>query len=182
MAPNSKEVKFIMRKSSHKGRRLAAKIVASLCAYSGTLGLIGSPAEATAGSSIVEMPSSYCHAQYDNNGTTVNNSGMLTYSGTGTKSIYCPIDNRANPSDVDLVHIYGTEGTNGASSRACSCYPSLNTCSCSSAVNWSNSSGVVGTLTDTYEWNQGLETEFRFMLHTMTQNSTLAGMLVSASW
>lgn len=167
-----------MRTSNDRGKKWSAKIAAVACAYVGTLSLVGGAPEAAAGWR--DLPSSACHAQYDNNGTTVNNSGMLTYSGTGTKSIFCPIVGDASyqpAANPDTVVVYGNESTNGANSRACSCYAESFVCACSAATNWNNTlGGAVASGINTYEWGQGMQTEFRYLLHTLTQNSTLVGV------
>lgn len=169
-----------MSRSYIVGKKWAVKIAAAACAYGGTLGLVGGAAEADA--KIRELPSSICHAQYDNNGTNVNNSGLLSYTSTGTKSIYCPVaaDNGFSPASATGVSVYGFESTNGANSRVCSCYPTVNTCSCSGSVNWSNTTGgMVASGLSTSEWVQQPETEFRYVLHSLSENSSLAGMILT---
>jgi hypothetical protein len=163
-------------------KKTAATVFAGACAYGATLSAIGGFDQAGA-TTVREMPSSICHAQYDNNGTLVNNSGALTYTGTGTKSIYCPVvsDNAQWVPNIYGVSVWGQEGTDGASSRTCSCYLDPVVCSCSSGVSWVNNMGQVAAGLSVDEWSFNQREEFRYLLHIMTQNSSLVGMILVGS-
>jgi hypothetical protein len=112
-------------------------------AYAGTLGVMAGFGEADAGTR--EIPSSDCHAEFDDNGANLKNSGALTWLGTGTKNINCPIsgDSITPIANTTSVTVYGNEVTNNALSRTCMCTVNPIDCNCSSFINWSNNTGGV---------------------------------------
>jgi hypothetical protein len=167
-----------MKANNSAKQRLGAALLAGTCAYVAALGAMVGFEEA--GATLREIPSSICHAETDTVGTTLKNSGLMTYTGTGTRSIFCPYvsdDAQAAP-DVTGLAIHGVEGTDGAISRTCSCYLNPAACACSTGTHWSNNAGVVVQNLSASEWRQDRETEFAYLLHTLTANSVLAGMVI----
>lgn len=153
--------------------------LAGICAFAMTLVATAGFREAEAGYRTV--PSSDCHPATDNIGTTVNNSGVLSNSGASAVNIYCPLvsDSIVSRSNATTVTVYGQEGTNGANSRACACTLNPVTCWCDTASNWTNNlggdNGRLATLA-TGAWGTVPEQKFGYMLHSLTQNSSLAGV------
>src|SRR5581483_11951974 len=159
-----------MNKKNIMKRAVLGTICAGACAYAVTFGvMIGfGKAEATS-----IHPSSECHAATDDIGPTLQNAGGLTYTGTIVPfKIYCPAG--SGVFGGASVTVYGKEGVDGSNSRNCDCTlpPSPTSCSCALGTNWVNStSGVVASGLDTF----GLPREltFGYVLHIMSQNSTL---------
>jgi|GEM_PF-1964615 len=173
-----------MEKKSIIKRSLVGTLTAGTFAYAATFGLMVGFNQADAG--YRKVPSSECHAAYDDNGSSVNNSGVLTYTSTGTKAIYCPMisDQSLGMSNSVTLNVYGNEGTNGATSRTCMCLLNPISCSCSSPTSWTNNSGGisgrVAANVDTQSWVGAPEQKFGYVLHYLSQNSSLAGMEMSS--
>ena len=169
-----------MNKKNVARKAILGSILTSASAYAVAFGAMVGFGEADAGSR--QVPSSNCHAGFDDNGSTVNNSGALTYTGTGTKSIYCPMvsDNSVPMSSGVNLDVFGSEGTNGAISRTCECTVNPITCGCAPGTSWTNNSGGIdGLVADnvsTSAWAIAPAEKFGYILHTMTTNSSLAGM------
>jgi hypothetical protein len=171
-----------MNKKSIVKRTVLGALCTGACTYVVAFGVMVGFGEAKA---VSVHASSECHAAADDVGTVLQNSGVLTYTGFGypvtvpqtnpTIKIYCP----AGPGIFGgaSVTVYGSEGTDGSTSRNCDCALGTISCNCANPTGWVNSSSsVVATNLDTF----GLPREqtFGYVLHMMTHNSTLAGMLL----
>ena len=126
-------------------RRVAARLVTGACAY--VVALSTTAASGDAKASLQMMAPSACHADVDNFGTNLSNSGTLTYSGSASAGVYCPIVEGsyfATDNTTD-VHVFGSEGSvDGSSSRACECdVDTVLSCFCGTGVNWVNNDGEV---------------------------------------
>jgi hypothetical protein len=166
-----------MNKKSAIKRAILGALVTSGFAYALTLGvMVGFNKADAAGSR--EVPSSDCHAATDDLGSSLQNSGALTFTGAGTRSIYCPMVSQSGQgkSQVSSLNVYGNEGTDGSISRACMCDVNPITCACSNGTNWVNNSGVVANNIDTSVWGIAPAQKFGYLLHSLTTNSTISGM------
>ena len=153
-------------------------------AYALTFGVMVGFNEADAATNR-EVPSSDCHAATDDVGSSLQNSGALTFTGAGSRSIYCPVISGTgqSKSSVSSLSIYGSEGTDGSNSRTCMCTVNPITCSCSTGTNWVNNSGgiagVVAGSIDTSVWSIAPAQKFGYVLHSLTTNSAIVGMNVN---
>lgn len=174
----NREMEKKMQKAKSKMNKFAAILLSGVAAFAATLTALGNSDSADAAASMT-LPSSVCHAALDNNGANINNSGALTNTAAAATSIYCPVtEGIVTASAVDGVSVYGNESTNGANSRTCSCYLNPVQCLCSAATSWSNNQGVVASNLSVSEWSFNQTQEFSYILHSLTQNSTLAGMYI----
>jgi hypothetical protein len=152
-------------------------------AYAATLGLLVGLDDAAAASRAV--PSSDCHAEMDNVGSTLKNSGVLSNSAASSIWIYCPMMevDGIGLSNTDYVGIYGDEGVDGSSSRTCACLVNPISCFCSTHKNWVDNTdgidGLVATDLSTSSWGTAPEQKFGYVLHSLSQNSALAGMYLT---
>jgi hypothetical protein len=149
-----------------------------VAAYAVTFGVMVGFEEASAE---ITLPSSICHAGTDNIGSSLQNSGAMTYTGTGTLSIFCPVIEPYGVSltTIDYMNVYGSEGTDGSKSRACACTLDPVDCWCGNYKAWTNGNyGLVASNLDS-PWTIIPEQQFGYILHTLTQNSSLAGMWIS---
>ena len=151
--------------------------IIGLSAYAMTVAAFGFSANASA--SYREVHAGICHYRNDALGSSLDNRGELKNTGSTTREVYCPMvsDSTLSLTSVDSLTVYGHEGTNGATSRACSNYVAGPSFVCGTAKAWSNNNGVVAANVDVYEWNVNRrDTEFRYMRHDLTQNSSVYGM------
>jgi hypothetical protein len=170
------------KSAMNKTRTVKATVLGTLftstLTYAAALGVMAGFSEAQAR----DLPSSICHPELDNVGSTLTNSGYMTYTGTTSMAIYCPAvsDSALLISENVRMDVYGVESTDGASSRACECDVSPLACSCSPGTNWSNNAGGVGgkvaANVDTSTWDNNRATEFAYMKHTLKPNSSLVAM------
>jgi propanediol dehydratase large subunit len=161
---------------------LAKSFSTSIYAYALTLGvMVGFP---TAEATEALMPSSLCHAATDDVGTNLQNSGVLTNSGS-SRAIYCPLLENATQgkTNVGTITVYGNESTDGSSSKTCVCSVGPISCSCDTATAWvNNTGGVSGKVASGVShglWIVQPQTTFGYFLHQVTQNSSLAGVYVT---
>ena len=164
----------------NKNRNLTV-FVAGLCAYVATVAAFGLSENASA-TTIREVNAGVCHAATDDVGSTLKNQGSVTFTGTGIRSVYCPVvsDAAQYASAITNLRVHGREGTDGAASRACSSYPGIAAFYCSSPSSWSNNQGTVADVS-VAEWGDSRSTEYRYMRHDLTQNSEIYGMLTSGN-
>jgi hypothetical protein len=160
-------------------RTIGATVLTGLCAYAATVSaMVMNRADAFR----TEIPAVACQAAVDTVGSNLQIGGFANWFGTGTISVRCPVPKTTDSDPADpfaTLVIYGAEGTNGANSRACSCYPSSLVCNCPAVSNWATGPGIVVGSLNTGEWS-GSAVEFRYVVHNLTQNSALAGMTLDA--
>jgi hypothetical protein len=154
-------------------------VLTAASAYAITFGVMAGFGAAEANGR--ELPSSACHAATDDVGTALQNSGVMTYSGAGTKSIFCPMVSETGfQKSTATVRVFGNEGTDGASTKACACNVGPISCACSPSTIWVNNiGGVPGQVVaniNTGAWAAGPAFNFGYILHTLTSNSSLAAM------
>jgi hypothetical protein len=157
-------------------RKMTIGII-GLAAYAMTVAALGFSTSASA--SFREVHAGICHYRNDALGSSLDNRGELKNTGSTTRQVYCPMvsDSTLSLTSVDSLTVYGHEGTNGAKSRVCSNYVSGPSFTCGTYKNWSNNNGVVAANVSVYEWNVNRrDTEFRYMRHDLTQNSSVYGM------
>ena len=164
--------------------RIAPKMLAGACAYAATLAALVGFGEADAVTTVREVPSSMCHAKYDNLGTALENAGALNNFGTANVSIYCPVvsDTEQFAADINSVTVHGFEGTDGAYSAACSCYLNPVDCVCGTTRSWSNNAGVVASNLNLTQWSPNQQVEFAWLIHRLTPSSTLVGYVMVGSY
>lgn len=172
-----------MRNDVNEGKKRPGRWLFMCAAYAATLGLLTGLDDAAAATRTV--PSSDCHAEMDNVGSTLKNSGALSNSAASSVWIYCPMMevDGIGLSNTDYVGIYGDEGVDGSNSRTCACLLNPVSCFCSVQKNWVDNSGgmsglVAGDLS-TSSWGTVPEQKFGYVLHSLSQNSSLAGMLLT---
>jgi hypothetical protein len=160
-------------------RKMKISII-GLTAYAMTITVLGLSSNASA--SYREVHAGICHYQNDALGSSLDNRGELKNTGSTTRQVYCPMvsDSTLSLTAVDSLTVFGKEGTNGAKSRVCSVYVSGPSFTCGTYSNWSNNNGVVAPSVSVYEWNVNRrDTEFRYMRHDLTQNSSVYGMAMT---
>src|SRR5688500_3220227 len=145
-----------MTEKSTIKRRAVGRVLTGLGTYVVVLCTLAALGDAKAASNQMMAPSA-CHADVDNFGSNLSNAGTLTYSGTSSAGIYCPIVESSyfNADNDTVLNVWGSEGSvDGSSSRACSCeVDTVLSCSCGTGVNWVNNAGEVAMGVNTNQWN-----------------------------
>jgi hypothetical protein len=159
-------------------KKITALLLTCVTGFGLTLAGLGTLKDTEAASR--EMNSGFCHAATDDVGTTLQNKGTLTNTSTSARAVYCPVmsDSAQDPGGATGVAVDGLEGTDGSTSRACSCEVDPIACTCSTQSNWVNSHGRVISSLNVSVWPLNRATEYRYVLHSLTANSSLAGMII----
>lgn len=150
-------------------------LVAGLSAYVGALALLGVQKDADA--AWRDVHAGVCHHGTDDAGSAIDNRGEIKNTGSTTRQVYCPVisDSTLNAANITTLWVDGNEGTNGASSRACSAYIASAAFLCGTSAAWSNNFGNVA-VPSVSEWGDDSVVEYRYVRHDLTQNSSVYGM------
>lgn len=157
-------------------KRTILRIASLGGAYLATLAVLGVSTTASgtpAGDRYVH--SAICHYKFDNVGLGLDNSAALhNLQSSPTRIVYCPMtsDDALQTEDVLSMDVWGEEGDDGATSRACGIQPESASCAASKA--WVGGPGVVASDVLTTGWWNG--EGFDYVKHELTPGSTLIGM------